>query len=535
MPDAIPAGAPARISDYPAFHAATQAEHIALVEGDVRMSYAQLAQEVDAFAAALWATGVRPGDRVGFMSAPNIDFVVSYLASASIGAVWLGLNPRYSSRELAYVLGDAQPVVVSHALTDVAGETADADSLRELTTAVDQALPGQELLDLTGAGREAFLARGVEIDQSALEAARAAVRPEDPALVVYTSGSTGAPKGALIRHSGLVRLGHVESSAWAIEDLVMVCNLPINHIGSVGDLVGVPLVAGGTLLMRPAFDAEELLHDLEHEGITALFQIPTQLQRISSLPSFAAADLSRLRLIGWGGSPLPQSAMTAWRQKEVGLIATYGLTEVTGSVTYTDADSTDEVLLHTVGRPDPGMRMRLLAEDGSWVPADAVGPEASGEVCVNNPTTMAGYLNRPEATEAAHTPDGWLRTGDIGYLRPDGNLVLVGRATEMFKSGGYNIYPREIELVLEEHPAVQLVAVVPRPDPEFHEVGAAYIQVRPGASTDADELRAYARTKLANFKVPKTFTFLPQLPLLPVGKVDKNTLRADAARSSEER
>lgn len=522
-----------RISDYPSLHAARIPDHVALIEGDgaerTNLTYAELAGRVETFAAALLASGVRPGQRVAFMGAPSIDFVVSFLGTAAVGAVWQGLNPRYSTRELAYVLGDARPVVVLQSLPRE-GVEADA-SARALSDAVTQALPGEQVIDLVRDGGQ-IAARASEVDAAVLAAAKESVRPQDAALVVYTSGSTGQPKGALIRHSGLVRLAAVESRVWGLDELVMTCNLPINHIASVGDLVCVCLVAGGTLLLRPGFDAEQMLQDVQEVGLTALFQIPTQLQRVSSLPGFADADLPSLRLVGWGGSPLPQSSITAYRKKGCGLISTYGLTEATSSVTYTDPDAPDEVLRHTVGRPDPGMRMRLLREDGTWVAEDATGEDAAGEVCINNPTTMAGYLDRPEATQAAYTPDGWLRTGDIGHLREDGNLVLVGRATEMFKSGGYNIYPREIELVLESHPAVQLVAVVPRPDPEFHEVGAAFVQPRAGACVTEEELRAHARGMLANFKVPKSFTFLPELPLLPVGKVDKTALRAAAAAAA---
>lgn len=504
-----------RISDYPAHHADTEPDRVALRAKGAQLTYSELVVEVDRYAAGLLAAGVQPRQRVAVLGVPDIDVVVSYLATASIGAVWLGLNPRYSAPELGYVLSDAQPVLVAHVLPPE-----EQDAVGHLDTAVTKALPGAQVLD----GRTSVLASGCEPDRAALDAVRARVRTQDPALVVYTSGSTGAPKGALIRHSGLVRLGVVESSVWGLETPTMVCNLPVNHIGSIGDLVGVPLVAGGTLLLRPRFDAEELLQDLQDEGVNALFQIPTQLQRVAALPGFADANLSALQLVGWGGSPLPLSAITAYREKGCALIATYGLTEATSSVTYTDPDAPDEVLLHTVGRPDPGMQVRLLGADGTWVAGDEV-----GEVCVKNPTTMAGYLNRPEATAEAHTADGWLRTGDIGRLREDGNLVLVGRSTEMFKSGGYNIYPREIELVLEDHPAVQSVAVVPRPDEDFHEVGAAYVQLHSGAEASEEDLRSFARERLANFKVPKTFTILSELPLLPVGKVDKTALRAAAS------
>ncbi|HQR79879.1 MAG TPA: class I adenylate-forming enzyme family protein [Actinomycetota bacterium] len=503
-----------RISDYPRHHAQRSPDRAALLHESGSLSYAELAERIDQQAAALLAAGIRSGDRVATMATPRIDAIVTYLATASIGAIWLGLNPGYTTREFGYVLGDSRPALTTYALPAGAD-----DALRQLT----EALAAVGLAPPIAADDPGLRAGAAEVTPQQLQAAREAVDTQDPALIVYTSGSTGQPKGALIRHSGLVRLGVVESSVWHIQDLVVLCNLPVNHIGCIGDLVGVPLVAGGTLLLRDGFDAEQVLADLQDFGISALFQVPTMLQRIASLPGFDTADLSRLEVVGWGGSPLPVATMRRYRERGCALVSTYGLTEATCSVTYTDADSTEEVLLNTVGRPDPGMNVRLLGEDGDWV-ADG----ERGEVCVRNETSMVGYWNRPEATAAAYTPDGWLRTGDIGYVRPDGNLVLVGRAHEMFKSGGYNVYPREVEQVIESHPGVALAAVVPVPHAEYHEVGMAFVQPRPDAELDLDDLRRYCRERLAGYKVPKAFEVMAHLPLLPVGKVDKTQLREQA-------
>ncbi|WP_256840530.1 class I adenylate-forming enzyme family protein [Ornithinimicrobium faecis] len=504
-----------RISDAVPRHAESAPDRVALISHDWTLTYRELADEVDRHAAALLAAGVERGDRVALMATPGPTFVISFLATASIGAVWQGLNPRYSSRELTFVLQDAAPRLV---FSTIGGD--DATALVEALADVgaQPLIPLHHRQDL-----EAFNAAGEQTDAADLAAYRSVVDPADAALIVYTSGSTGTPKGALLRHSGLVRLAHVEGAAWAVEDPVMICNLPVNHIASVGDLVSVPLVAGATLLLREGFDADELLADIAEHRITTLFQIPTQLQRIGSHPDFARTDLSSLQVVAWGGSPLPAESLRIYREAGVRLVSTYGLTEATSSVTYSAPGASDEALLHTVGAPDPGMNVRILGEDGQWTTT------GTGEICVRHDTVLAGYLNLPDATAEAFTADGWLRTGDVGHLREDGNLVLVGRTKEMFKSGGYNIYPREIEAVIEAHPDTQMCAVVPRPDPDFHEVGVAFVQPRPGSQLDAETLRSWCRDQLANFKIPKTFVFLDQLPLLPVGKVDKFALRAAAA------
>ncbi|WP_161958586.1 class I adenylate-forming enzyme family protein [Ornithinimicrobium cavernae] len=504
-----------RISDYVVRHAEASPDRTALISHDWNLTYRELRDEVDRHARALLAAGVQRGDRVALMATPGPVFVISFLATASIGAVWQGLNPRYSSRELSFVIGDSAPRVVLSTMEGDAGSPL-AEALADNGATPAVALRSREDL-------EAFNAAGAGADDSELRTRRQAVDPADPALIVYTSGTTGAPKGALLRHSGLVRLGHVEADAWAVEAPVMICNLPVNHIASVGDLVSVPLVAGGTLLLREGFDVDELLADIAEHRITTLFQIPTQLQRLASHPDFGSADLSSLQVVAWGGSPLPAESLRRYRDAGCRLVSTYGLTEATSSVTYSSPGASDEVLLHTVGAPDPGMNVRILDDAGEWTTT------GSGEICVRHDTVMAGYLNRPDATAEAFTADGWLRTGDVGHLREDGNLVLVGRTKEMFKSGGYNIYPREIEAVIESHPDTQMCAVVPRPDPEYHEVGVAFVQRRPASPLDEQSLREWCRERLANFKIPKGFVFLDELPLLPVGKVDKNALRAVAA------
>lgn len=504
-----------RISDYPAYYASETPNNIALSDNHLELTYKELDEQVKMHARALWFMGVRSGDRVAFMGSPRIEFVISFLATASIGGVWQGLNPRYSSRELEYVLSDAKPKIVFST-----AEQKDTSTLNEALSAAElsEAVLIESFEDL-----QKFNTAGFNVNADEILVVCDAVKAQDPALIVYTSGSTGAPKGALIRHSGLVRLGIVESSIWNLDKPVMLCNLPINHIGCVGDLVSVPIVSGSKLLLRENFNAEEVLRDIQEHKVSALFQIPTQLQRMSALPEFNELDLSSLQIVAWGGAPLPPESLKRYRALGVKLTSTYGLTEATCSVSYTDLDASDEVLFNTVGRPDPQMQVRILSEKGVWL------DDGEGEICVKNDTIMAGYLNRQEQTEETFTEDGWLRTGDLGYIRNDGNLVLVGRMKEMFKSGGYNIYPREIEKVLDEHPDVHISAVIARPDPDFHEVGVAFVQIDEQSSVDSKELREWCRDKLANFKIPKDVFILEKLPLLPVGKVDKNLLKTKIA------
>lgn len=512
-----------RVSDFIRFHSQSSPDHVALVFDDERITYAELWHRIQLWARALIASGIEPGDRVAFLGAPRPEFVVSYVAVGAIGGIWQGLNPDYSEPELTYVLSDAQPrLVIAHPPADATGAL---ERLAAACHAAHCALP----LSAESHEMRLFLEAADSVSEQALTERMNNVDPQDPAMIVYTSGSTGAPKGALIRNSGLVRLGLVQGDKWELENPVVLCNLPINHIGSVGDLCSVPLISGGTVVLRERFDAEQVLDDIEEHHISALFGVATQLQRVAGLPAFETRELVSLQAVGWGGSPLPQGTIEKYRAKGCRLMSTYGLTEATFSVTYTDPDASDDVLLNTVGRPDPDVHLRLLAEDGKWAE-----PGADGEVCIKHEATMAGYLNRPEATAAAYTPDGWLRTGDIGRIRPDGNLILVGRVSEMFKSGGYNVYPREIEQVIEDHPGIALAAVVARPDPEFQEVGVAFVQPVPGHEIDPQELRSWLKERLAGYKVPKNIVIESSIPLLPVGKVDKKNLKRIAAGTVKE-
>lgn len=506
--------------------AATVPDDTAMIFETRSWTYAELAAEVDAFARALLAGGITAGDRVATMSTPRPEFLISYLAATSIGAIWQGLNPKYTERELEHVVGDAGPSILFVLGPDI--EDGLLDRLEATVGRVGLTAPiivfgddrSRETSDGSCSLFTSFLATGEDVPKERLARAREAVSPEDASILVYTSGTTGAPKGAMVRHSGLSRLSHIQSRRWGIERPRIIINQPINHIGCVGDLCSVSLHARGTLIFTDRFDPAETLELIGTHAVSTLFQIPTQLQMLAAHEDFPTADLSSLRAVGWGGGALSEKLIDEFRSRGIDVQNTYGLTEVTSSVTYSRKGASNEELNTTVGQPDPQLQLRFLREDGTW--DSQHGP---GEVCVKHPTVMLGYLNLEEKTAEAFTSDGWLRTGDIGELDSNGNLRLVGRTHEMFKSGGYNIYPREIEAVFEAMPGVHAAAVVARPDERFGEVGVAFVQ---GASDlDAGVLRDEARKELANFKVPKE-VHLGDLPLLPNHKIDKQLLRARA-------
>ena len=519
----------ARISDYPAHWAERTPEAAAVFFAGERWTFPELSERVDRYARALLAAGVEKGDRVSVLSTPRPEFFVAFLATASIGGIWVGLNPRYTPGEIARVLSDAAPCVVLALAAfegeDLAGRLAEAAALAKFDgrlVAFGGAHDGFEPLD-------AFLDAGNAVGDAALAARRAEVTPDDPALIVYTSGSTGEPKGALLTHFGLCHGYSTQTAHFALEGACIVCNLPVNHIGCVGDLCCAPLTGGGAIAFMERFDPEGILAAIDSGQVHCMLGVPTMLQIMTELPSFATADFSRVRLICWGGAALPRNVLAKLREKGCRLGVTYGMSEVPGSITMSDADAGDEELTRTVGRPTPGLALRLVAEDGHVC---AAGEE--GEVRLRHPSVLHAYFRRPEATREAFDEDGYLRTGDVGVLDASGNLRLVGRKKEMFKSGGYNVYPREIEVCLEQHPDVALAAVIGVPDPLYQEVGHAYVIPRQGVAHEglSEALAAWCRERLANYKRPKRITVSDELPLLPVGKVDKVELKRRQAAAA---
>lgn len=507
-----------RISDYVGHWAGVHPDREAAIGPRSRLTYAELHAEVERCASALFGHGVRHGDRVALLGPPSPEFFVVFLATARLGAIWVGLNPRYTLEELSYVVGDSEPKIL-FALGEVDDGVLDALRTRAGATVVtfDRAVPGlsEEYRRFVDAGRSAA--------PDEVAAACDRVGPLDPAAMVYTSGSTGRSKGALVPHGGLAFCGTVQAEHWYGENTRKLCDLPINHIGCLGDICCAVLTAGGTLAFMPRFDAAGALALIERERLTHVLAIPTQLIAAVETPDWSERDLSSLERIVWGGAMAPMPLLTALARTGVQLSTSYSLTESTGSVTFTADDDPLDVLGWSIGTVDPRYDVRVAGANGA-----PVAPGEQGEIWIRGDFITRGYFRRPEATAQAIDADGWLHSGDLAVEETGGRIRLVGRRHDMFKSGGYNIYPREIELVLETHPAVALAAVVGVPDERWGEVGHAFLAVRDAVTVD--ELDRLCRAKLANYKVPKFFHLSDRLPMLPVGKVDKVQLRRLAGR-----
>lgn len=296
----------------------------------------------------------------------------------------------------------------------------------------------------------------------------------------------------------------------------------------MGDMCSYVLVTGGTSSFMETFDPVGIIKLIEREQITGWGQVPTMFQITVAQPEYQKADLSSLQTVVWGGASAPKALLETLSRTGAHLATSFGMTETTGSVTYTAADADFDELADTVGAPDPRFEVRIARPDGTSVEA---GEE--GEIQVRGDHIMIEYWRRPEATAETIDIQGWLHTEDVALLRPDGNYTIRGRLSEMFKSGGENVYPREVEGAIEAHKAVALAAVFGVPDPLYGEVGRAYVIREPGSDPSEVELLAFCRQHLVNFKVPKSIIIRDMLPFLPIGKVDKVELRKEALADIE--
>jgi len=500
----------------------TDPEREAMVFGRHRLSYRLVATYAGALARHLRESGVGAGDRVAVMSSPRPEAVISLLSAWLIGATWVGINPRYHREEQRHVLIDSKAA----ALISI---TADGKRDLEADLASHEAETGLPVIRFD----QAFWSRDLPAvdDRAGLDAlwerSLADLQGECPAVVIYTSGSTGRPKGALITHNGLTfRSWTMFKDRFPVPRIRQLVDLPVNHIGAMASGIGLAMVAGGTMVFSEHFDPEVTLRAIEAERLHALTGVPTMISRIVGHPAFRKTDLSSVRYVSWGAGPIKESDLfTLLSATSAEFSQQYGMTETNGPICYTPPTRDPGILLQTTGKPDPRLDLRIAGDEDRPVP-----PGTEGEVQVRMPYPFAGYLNNPEATKAAFTTDGFLHTGDLALIREDGYLVFCGRSKEMYKSGGFNVYPREVEVVLEAHPSVKAAAVIGVNDPTWGEVGHAFVELRRPVS--AEDILRWCKERLANYKVPKGVSVIETIPRITVEKVDRSRLAELLARNA---
>ena len=512
----------------------------AIVDGDVRWTFADLAAEVRRCAAAMIASGVAPADRVSVWAPNGHRFVVAALGAVSAGAVLVPINTRYKGEEATWILGKsgARMLLVDDGfLGNSYVEMLRAASAGRPDTNVGP-VPGLTALQsLVTLGERtdpqardfaAFVSGGNELAANQADARMAAVAETDVSDMFFTSGTTGRPKGAMTTHGQNVRVYEAWSAGVGLRrgDRYLLVNPLFHTFGYKAGLLAC-LIQGATLVMQPVFDPDQSLRQIGAERITVLPGPPTLYASLLDHPARAGADLGSLRLAVTGAAVVPVALVERMRAElfpEV--VIAYGLTESSGTVTVGDSSADAETAARTVGRAIEGVEVIVADREGRRLPAGQ-----GGEVLVRGYNVMRGYFDDPEATAAAIDSDGWLHTGDVGVLDPDGNLRITDRLKDMFVVGGFNAYPAEIEQLIARHPKVSEAAAVGVPDNRLGEVCRAYVIPRAGAELDPAEIIEYCRDRLANFKVPREVVIVSELPRNAAGKVLRYVLRAEAAGS----
>jgi long-chain acyl-CoA synthetase len=488
-----------RVADVVRRQAVERPDVVALRNGDRAVTYAELDERTNRLAQALRRRGVGTGSRVAHLDRTALEVVELFVAAAKLGAVTVPLNWRLAAPELATIVEDSGAPVV------VAGP-AYAGLARELA--------GEVLV--AGPDYEGALAAEEPVDPGHRGEAG------DTVLQMYTSGTTGLPKGVLTTHRNLAA-ACAACPGWSFDaDTVSLTPLPMFHVGGIA-WTYLGLYSGGTTILVTEFDAVAVLDLLEHERVTNAVLVPTILQMLCAVPGAAERDFSALRSIAYGASPITTTVLKAsLRTFRVPLFGVYGLTETTGGVVQlAPEDHEREHLLRAAGKPQPWIDMRVVDP----LTEAELGPGEVGEVWLRGPNVMAGYFNRPAETAATITADGWLRTGDGGFIDEEGFLFLTDRIKDMVVTGGENVYPVEVEEVLSQHPGVAEVAVIGVPDERWGEAVKALVVPAPGSDLQGADLIAFARERLAGYKLPRSVDVVEVLPRTPSGKVLKRELR----------
>ncbi|MFI1397601.1 FadD3 family acyl-CoA ligase [Streptomyces sp. NPDC020681] len=496
------------------------AQREAVVEGRTRVSYAELGERVERAAAACMASGVEPGDRVAIWAPNTLDWIVSALGAVTAGAVLVPLNTRFKGTEAAYVLQRSGARLLF--VTGTFLGTSYVASLRR----ADVELPRlEQVVVLADSAPEDyrtwkdFLAGGDSVSAEQVRVRADSVTPAAPSDIVFTSGTTGSPKGAVITHAQTLRCYDIWSELAGLRegDRYLIVNPFFHTFGYKAGIIAC-LMRGATMVPQPVFNVDTVLANIASERISVLPGPPTLHQSLLDHPARDAHDLSALRLVVTGAAVVPLRLVERLRTElRIDTVLTaYGLSEASGIVTMCRRGDAPETIAATSGRAIPGTEIRVLAE----------GPGEPGEVLVRGHNVMQGYFDDPAETAKAVDADGWLHTGDVGVLDEEGNLRITDRIKDMFIVGGFNAYPAEIEQLLGLHPDIADIAVIGIPDPRLGEVGKAYAVRHRGSTLTADDLIAWSRREMANYKVPREVEFVTELPRNASGKVLKTELRS---------
>ncbi len=490
-------------------------DRIGLIEGERQWTFAEIWADARAAASAMLASGIGHGDRIAIWAPNGREWILAALGAQAVSAIIVPLNTRFKGQEAADILRRSRAKIVfapEHFLgTDYAALIAGED------------LPDLAELIHLDSGWDAFVARGKGADDPAVEAAMERLTGENICDIIFTSGTTGRPKGVLTAHQQAVQI----FGDWAVRvdlregDRYLIVN-PFFHTFGYKAGWAVCFTRGATIVPMAMFDVAETVRQIERNRISFLPGPPTIYQSLlQELAGDKPRDFSSLRVAVTGAAPVAPALVERMRH-ELGMsniVNGYGMTEC-GAIAMTRQGDDAETVAHTCGYPLPGIEVRCVDEKGRDLP-----PGEAGELWIRGPAVMKGYLDDPAATAEAIDAEGWLHTGDIGTIDTRGYLAITDRKKDMYISGGFNCYPAEIEALLAAHPAIEMAGVIGIPDERMGEVGKAFVVLRPGAQASEADIIQWARAHMANYKVPRRIAFLPALPCNAGGKILRTALR----------
>lgn len=460
--------------------------------------------------------GIAQGDRVSILAANSAEYLELLFACGKLGAILVPLNWRLTARELAFMVNDSGPKALFYGpeYAAVVDELKPAVSVRQFV-AIGQARPG----DVAG--------------YADIQAGSAATPPpavefglERPWAILYTGGTTGLPKGAILTHGNITWNSINTIVSWGLrEDDIIPSFTPMFHTGGLNVFVNPLIYIGGTSVLAKGFDVEQAIDIIEQAGATVLFMVPTMFTMLTTSPRFATADVSSLRYCISGGAPCPAALYHAYWDRGLVFKQGYGLTEAGPNTFYVHPDDIKRKI-GSVGKPLFHIDLRVVEDDGGDAPQGQV-----GELLIRGPHVTPGYWNRPEET-ARTIVDGWLHTGDLAIQDNEGFYYIVDRKKDMFISGGENVFPTEVEDVIYQHPAVLEAAVIGVTDAKWGEVGRAIVTLKTGKTISETELLDFCRERLARYKVPKSVVFVPSLPKSAANKILKRILRDEYGKEN---
>ena len=486
-------------------------------------TYREMDEVTDRVASRLLKLGLQKGDRIGIIGLNQPEWVEMYFAAAKIGAVVVGLNVRYRDSELDYIINQsgARAVFTLSRLGDM--DYADFFSgFRERIPGVDT------FIFMNGPGFEGSQSyeelRASEVDAPALEAAKAAVRPDDLVMLIYTSGTTGRPKGAAISHESQLASARAQAvHTKVLPEDIMPLALPLNHVGGITCGIVVALLAQATCILIPVFKPDEVIRQIKEFGGTVMPGVPTSHTLLLMNEGIKDLDTGKFRLVCTGGSNAQPDLLRQLYERfpNATVMNLYGLSETSGTVVMSPWDSDFDTTVRSIGKPLGDFRVKVVDGDGQELPVGE-----TGELLFKGGGVVKGYFNMPEETAEGFT-DGWVHTGDMGYVDENGYITLMGRKKEMFIQGGFNVYPAEVETLLSRHPKVLMAAGIGVPDPVLGEVGRYYIIPKAGTEPTEEEIVEYCRRHLADYKVPRQVCFRKELPMTTVGKIQTSALKEE--------